>query len=310
MGKKKSADAKLPARITTPPRSAYSRLRTDLKRKDRNIVGCFIGQKRVGSRYRKGVCLTVLVKRKVADHLLPDIKRIPRSVAFARVDGSRVKATINTDVIEWVSSKASLAELVLGPGDGVVEQMGTIGAVIQHPRFGKVLTTAGHVVYKRKGAWEWTDLGYPVELALSGSGQAVAGEVLRSVCTSTCDYAFLRPLDDTRLDNLYLDQYPIAAPRELSEFDIGRPVWVLSRSGHTQTVLRGFGGSLPIGVAGSMHGLILTDWASEAGDSGALLIDERWHALGFLVGTYANPDVSYSVFMRAAVPLEGEASWG
>jgi hypothetical protein len=148
-----------------------------------------------------------------------------------------------------------------------------------------------------------------VEVAADAtSGSTLQASVLKAVCTDIADYALLVPSAAAPCQNLYRDSKPLAPPYVPSPPDLGGTVFVLSPRGVRATTFRGLYGHLPAGNAGMMRGLIVTNYVTQPGDSGACLVDTSSRVWGLLVGYSIVQGQPYSVFMSAELLLALEKS--
>jgi hypothetical protein len=305
-GRRPALRLKLP-RTPTPARLAE--IYADLQRRP-NVLGCFIGRKRKGGRATSRLSVICVVREKVALRVLdPETERLPGEITWPRGEARPGRLPIDVQVLARPFQRAAGA--VAGPGDGVTmgASQATIGIALRHPVFGDVVTTAGHLVLDTLGEVTYPAGQLPqVSLASAGSGGTLfPGTALRAVRSATADYALVRPAALT-CQNLFADQTPIGLPYTPSDQEIGAPLFVLSARGTLQASFLGVHGSLPVGDNGLMQNLLLTDFATDAGDSGSCLVDAQSRSWGLLVGFSELDGRLCSVFISAALPLALEGA--
>jgi hypothetical protein len=280
-----------------------------------NVVGCFIGRKRKGGREQRALSIVCVVSRKLPkDNLAPDVELLPVAVDWASKSTSR--QTIPTDVRAVTSSFTSTtASPVTGPGDdvalpssGPVPIHATIGFAMQHRSFGHVVSTAGHLLLRAPGEITYAPEARP-SVVLSntiGGGQTFRGLAVRAVVSDTADYALIVPEAAAPPANLFRDTHPLSEPYLPSSADVGTLLLVLTSSGPKPARFIGVSGTLPTGVAGMMRQLLVTTFATAAGDSGACLVDAQSRVWGILVGAGEIDGEPCSVFTSVVVPLATE----
>ena len=269
-----------------------------------NVVGYFVGHKVRKGRYTKQLALCMLVSQKPDEEELPLTHRIPKEVSF-KLSAHR-SGTLKTDVIllkrPFVRAQAAA---VAGPGDTVTfPQPGTVGIVMQHPKYGRVITSAGHAFVK--ASWSGTAT-FPASnlprVTLRNSGGRIAtlqGKLLKVVVEPRADYALVRPLN-IEAYNTFQDRFFLRGTYAPSEKEMGHRLFVLTGRGQLATKFRGQEGSVLVGPM-HMKRVLLTDRCTRDGDSGACLIDEQGRVWGLLLGF----NDKYSVFMSADIVLFDE----
>jgi hypothetical protein len=276
-----------------------------------NVVGCYLGHKRKKGRIGKQPALVILVKKKIAPGKLRKSEILPACLPWQF--GLLCEKQILTDVRE-VTSSFHHAAAYWGPGDTLAERVsGTIGIAMHHPVYGNVVTTAGHVHLFTPDDVSYALNSAPqVSLSNAGTGTTISGRLVRAVRNAECDYALVVPDPDSICGNYYCDsslndslliRYPYTPG--LAEVD-NSVLYVISRDGCRPTVLRGIGLTHAIDANYPMNNIIITDYATTDGDSGACLIDQQSRAIGLLVGYYYEGSKVYSAFMPAHVPLWNE----
>lgn len=281
-----------------------------------NVQGCYLGYKRIGTRMTRQLSVVACVDQKPTSRDVLRAARIPRSVEWA-ISSQRTGA-LPTDV-QVLSGGAFQGRPVLGAGDEVVAitregkstqtVAGTLGVAMRHPEFGPVVTTAAHVV----GAREFGVVTFPARheprvRIVNGSGvEPLTGILHRIVFQPTADYALIGPPPGTSAENLYVDREPLGAPYAPDRRDINQRALVLTATTARQTRLRGIAARVTIqGFA--FRELLLTDLATDGGDSGACLVDGTSRVMGLLVGVVQIGGVPRSAFAPVATPFTLESA--
>jgi hypothetical protein len=278
-----------------------------------NVLGCFIGRKRREGRATSRLSVICCVREKVALRNLAPEELLPLEVTWPRGVTRPGRLAIDVRVLSRPFRPAAVPATspVAGPGDGLTSgaSQATVGIALRHPTFGDVVTTAGHLVLDSLGAVTYPAGQLPqVELASAGSGGALfPGSAVRAVRSATADYALVQPAGLT-CENLFANQTPVGLPYTPSDQEIGAPLFVLSARGTLAAIFLGVYGSLPVGDNGLMQNLLLTDFATDAGDSGSCLVDAQSRAWGLLVGFSELDGNLCSVFISAALPLALEGA--
>lgn len=274
-----------------------------------HVDGCFIGQKKKGGRLTRSLAVVCTVREKRARGRLSKDELLPRRIEWKF--NSREIATLQTDVQEV--GESGFQTVVAGPGDlmGRGAVSATIGIALRHPRFGSVVTTAGHAVQDGPGTVEFHPGQRPVvrvqNVAADGSQTEIAGELLRSSRIPEADYALIAVQPGVPVGNLYHDQNSLGGLHLPQQEDVGKPFFVLTAGGLVKTTVRGvFGQGTIDGFP--MRDLILTDPVTEGGDSGCALIDPLFRVAGLLVGFTTVEGERRSVFMSAIWALTLEKS--
>lgn len=278
-----------------------------------NVVGCFVGRKRRKGREQRSLAIVCIVSQKLPKkHLQPQVERLPETVDWQT--GIKQRQTIATDVLELTSRFAS-ASSVSGPGDDIMLPgvtplpiHATVGFALQHPIFGHVVTTAGHLLLRAPGEIVYTPETRPAVVLANavGDGQTFQAIAVKAVITDSADYALIVPESAAPPANLYRDTHPIGQPYLPSASDIGTTLLVLTGSGAKPAKFIGVAGVLPAGVAGTMRHLLVTTFATAAGDSGASLVDAQSRLWGTLVGAGEVDGKPCSLFISSLVPLARE----
>ena len=275
-----------------------------------NVQGCYVGFKRRQDRTSRQVSVVVCVSEKRAKRALGPAHRIPSRLKWQAT--SRRTRSIPTDVRVIRDTRFHAA--VLGAGDGVDgfslpggtnrPAEGTIGAAMVHPVFGKVVTTAGHVLGFIAPVQKTFAPGQEprVRLRNAGNGPAVIGLARKVSLGSESDYAIVSPPEGLVVENLYQDQQPLALPHAPGPGGLGKPVFVLARQTVLAARLDGIHGTLQIGNL-VLHDLLLTKACTVGGDSGACLVDAESRLLGFVEGVTALDGKLVSVYTSAAWPF-------
>ncbi len=315
MPKRSGPDPRL-KRPVLPTSARVHELYTEHLLGNPHVEGCFVGHRREGGRRTREIALVCGVREKRPAGELPRGSLLPGNVGWSR--NSREDVQVRTDVQE-IGESGFQAAPVAGPGDllaGVAFPQGparavvaSLGIAIRHPRFGVVVTTAGHAVQGGPGTVTFPAGQRPTvrlqNVGGDGARTDMAGEVVRSVRVEEADYALLLPTDGTPVRNLYHDVDSLAGLHLPDPSDVGKPFFVLKPDGIQPTRVRGVFGVLTIGGF-RLRDLVLTDPVTQAGDSGCALIDPSFRVCGMLVGFTTVEGKPHSVFMSAFWALNME----
>lgn len=274
------------------------------------VAGCYIGFKTSKGRKTRTRSIVCLVTQKVPDSKLDGpLQTIPPVIQWEDAQGKRHQVT--TDVVELqnvIQSHAAFA----GPGDNVQTGRGevaSVGIALRHPAYGQVITTAAHALTSTPGITEFQPTHAPrVRIAeFRGGALTCEAEVLKVHLTDKGDYALLRPIGGVPCANLYRDKASVNRPYIPGPGDLGREAVVLGASAVRRTFFRGVHARLLHHSSGiTMTNLLLTDRATEPGDSGACLADVLNGDLrvwGLLVGSATIDGSEFSVFTTALSPI-------
>lgn len=304
-------------RLVPPPIPGTSRLEAvynDLLRRP-NVVGCYIGRKRTRNRETKAVSIVCVVSEKIKKKELdPLTELLPSEIEWPTSRENSRSIVTDVQVLSAPFQPAAAAS-VTGPGDdishigtGSPREHATAGLAMQHPLYGPVVTTAGHLFLNGPTNIVWEpDMRPRVVLAnaLNG-GTRFRGIALKAVVSSLADYALVMPENQAPAANRFRDIHPIAGPYLPSPQDLGTPLLVLTGGGIQRTRFVGVAASLPAGVAGMMRRLLVTTFSTAAGDSGSCLVDSQSRLWGLLVGASEINGRAHSVFTSGAIPLSME----
>jgi hypothetical protein len=261
-----------------------------------NVVGAYIGKKRRGGRLTDETALVCLVaEKKQPRHLAPH-ERVPRRMSWAAT--SRETRSLATDVV--VPSPFRTATIAAGPGDQVTQpRPGTVGVAVEHPRYGEMITTAGHVFVQPgwTGTFEYDEDKAPVvELANAGpQAGTITGRLRKVAITETQDYALVKP-DGTPCRNAYQDSYVLGDAYEADDGDLGKALFALAAGGSRSTALVGCHATVPIQDHPNVRHAILVQRCTYGGDSGCCLIDGDRRVWGLLVGFNGENSVFMSIY--------------
>ena len=260
-----------------------------------NVHCCYIGRKRTSGKYTSELSIICGVNHKIQKEDLKSKDRIPSSIQWLK-ESSQPRRLL-TDVTETSDKLFYQQTSVVGPGDRVVRlktnKSASIGIALIHPKYGRVVTTAGHLFPKS---------GYKNEPVMIYSGDSqFPGTVKKRVMASDADYALIQVSESDSIDNLYQDQELVGPFHMPTEQDINKRVYVLTPGGKFMVTCEGIHGYFS-GSGGLMHDLILTTWRTVSGDSGSCLVNRKYAVWGLLVGYTTIQGNTYSAFAPAYVP--------
>lgn len=248
-----------------------------------NTYGTFVGAKSKEAHYQKSKAVVCIVQQKVPSADLQKHRRIPKH--YAR-DTRKTGRRIATDVVAVAPEFIPQSAAVFGPGDAVraANERATVGVALDHPDFGRCVTTAAH-------AFEGRGNTCHVEIRTGGALLPATAHV-RPI-TDLVDYALVTVGAASQCANLFDDRHLIGPAHKPTEDDVGREVFVLLGNGSVvKTICRGVHARLEA-PGELLTDCILTDCVTLAGDSGASLVDASWRVWGLLRGRLAT---TYSVF--------------
>jgi hypothetical protein len=284
-----------------------------------HVDGCFVGHKRSRGHATRTLAVVCAVREKQPRAKLPKEHLLPRKVEWEV--NSRETASVRTDVQELGESGfQSTVAVTAGPGDRIEglsfggqtqAVVATVGIALKHPRFGPVITTAGHAVQSDPGTVEFDADRRPTvtlrNVAADGSRTGFSGRLLRSARTLQGDYALIEVDEATPVGNLYHDLNSLGGHHLPQPEDVGQTFFALTSAGVLPARVRGVFGMFTIGDF-PMRDLILTDAVTEGGDSGCALVDASFRVAGLLVGFVTIEGERRSVFMSAFWALTLEQS--
>lgn len=288
-----------------PPAAERAKL-FDRIHRDWNVVGTYFGYKRVGNRWTRTPSLVCMVAskppkargrgapRRARMAAVPPSQRIPPTVKWA--ERKRTFA-ISTDVVQS-SNKVQLQQgAIVGPGDAARfgDEVATIGAVVDHPNFGRCATTAGHLVGGSSG------IGRQASLLVGN--RSIPAIVRQGVQQLAIDYALLSPTVPCDSGNLFQDRARIGPVLVPTLADLKKPLFVLVGNVALPTIGKGIHARLDTAL-GVFDDVILTDAVTKPGMSGAALVDRASRLWGFLLGTLGDS----SFFLPALQLLQREFS--
>jgi hypothetical protein len=279
-------------RHRTPPRAALAELHDRCSQW--GAFATYLGRKKTRGRWTNQLSLVCLVENKPPLHEIPKDRRISGTVRWQE---RRRTYSIATDVVAASPTLELQQAVILGPGDGAgfSGADATIGAAIDHPDFGRCLTTAGHL-FGGPGA-----VGSLAQAR--ASGMQFSAQVKRCVVQLAADYALLQPTQPCDCDNLFRDRVRIGPVFVPTPADQNKRLFVLDQNGAVPTICTGVHARLNT-VVGVFEDVILTTPVTTAGMSGAALVDSDSRLWGFLLGTFAG----FSFFMPANLLLTQERS--
>lgn len=314
----RSASARAPAGPVIP---SPARLRELFERHllDRpDVVGCFVGHKRTGGRNTRRLAVVCMVPHKKPAEELSEADLIPDQLTWKR--NTHEDAILPTDVQEV--GDAGFHSAVAGPGDlidGVrfppsnttQPIVATMGFALRHPRYGVVVTTAGHAVQGGAGIVTYPPAHQPrvrvQNIASGGPSGEFKGRVVRSVRVEEADYALVVPDDGTPVGNLYRDQDAVSGLHVPAPEDMGKSFFALTRAGVKPARVHKVFGIVTI-EGFTLRDLVATDFVTGPGDSGCALIDTSFRVCGTLVGFATLDGVRRSLFASAFWPITMESA--
>lgn len=253
-----------------------------------HVTGVGIAFKRRNERATRTMSVVACVDEKIPRAKLRAKNRVPASVSWALPNTKA--ADIATDV--QVLGATRLQGAIVGPGDQLIARSdgglapGTIGVAMRHPTFGRVVTTAAHVVVGAvRGEVTYAPGHEPrVEIQTGSQGGRRSGVVHRTVMTADADYALVGTSPEDPIANLYDDRSPVGAPYAPQDSDLGKSAFVLTAArGIVGTRLRGMHFTIDIQGLRIVDAL-LTDLCTVGGDSGAPLVNPDSRLMGFVEG--------------------------
>lgn len=282
-----------------------------------NVVGCAVGFKRRRGRATKTLAIVCCVTEKVVAKELESAARVPKSLTWGPAGGEPRSMPTDVVVLGTHLRQGAPNAASLGPGDAILGSTtvtgaplggtGTVGIAMQHPLYGPVLTTAGHVIGQTTlGTMVYPAGGEPVVTVLdpAGGGGTLQLRALKAVFTTESDYGLLALESGESAANMYgtqsaLGRVYVPSPSDL----VGSPsLRVLCAGGVVPVTLYYVDHYAAVGSAPLAHA-ILTTFATQGGDSGACLVDDANRPWGLLVGQTTLDGTLYSVFTPAYLPL-------
>ncbi|HEX8170992.1 MAG TPA: hypothetical protein VF824_10675 [Thermoanaerobaculia bacterium] len=191
----------------------------------------------------------------------------------------------------------------VGIGDRIRRANGesaTVGIVMDHHQFGPVLTTAGHLFLDG-----FTD---GERVFLTTGGVTYPGRVVSRRLATSLDYALIQLDEPLQHRNWYLPQYRLRQLFAPSQVDRGTALFILTADRLPRNVTCKAVGARGMIDGRPMEDLILTEWRTRPGDSGACLVDAQQRAWGLLVGRIDTATFSLSAFAPAHLAVFEETS--
>lgn len=283
--------------------------------------GCYIGRKTTrptkdGKKQNVGherldfgpLAVICCVDEKVPTRKLDTAHRLPRRIRWPRTRSKHFNIPIDVQVAQ---RGRTLATPVVGPGDDLQASAAarsgraTLGIALQHPTFGRVVTTAGHAFLPNAGNVVFGTSAPMLTIANAGGTAPAAFQArpLKATRRPDADYALLQSQAESR--NLYRDALSITGVHLARPEDHDTKLFALTRTGVRQTILHGITGVLEFDGL-KMTGLLYTDDVTDPGDSGCCLVDKNVRVWGLLVGNAVINNVTRSVFASANSVLENE----
>lgn len=301
-----------PTKRVTPPiprRGDLNRLYDELLGLP-NVVGCFVGHRRRKGRRTREVTIVACVSAKPQASYLKRADRIPQKLSWPIT--SKVLKKIGVDV--QVASAGELHGVGLGVGDQISavaspgsvprQTLGTIGIALQHPRYGRVVTTAGHVLVGATPGETIFAPGHELEVSVrcTSQGPVLTAHAHKVAITADADYAILSPPPGIPVDNLYHDSQPLGDPYVPDTTDLNKSAYFLAPDRPRLTCLRGIQGRLTIGGL-DLTDVLITDFCTNGGDSGGCLVTPGSRPMGLVEGGARLNNNLVSVFTSVAWPL-------
>jgi hypothetical protein len=280
-----------------------------------NVVGCYIGRKKVGGVETHQPAVVCCVSAKPPpDQLHPGVL-LPPGVSW--MIGSRSFRSAFTDVqVVTASGFHALAgagdwlNAVQSPSSGSFRMTGaTTGPLLEHPRYGLLLSTAGHAMGLPFGTDRTFGLmdGFRVLLQNgpgADQGRAFEALTLRVSFTRRRDCALLVPVN-VASQKSYRDEFMLGSTFAPDHFAIGTTLYALTVRGYLP--LRYHGAESTVTIEGvAYEKLHLAEMGPNRlfeGDSGCTLIDNLGRVWGMHLGFIVKEGVFYSVFRASTDEL-------
>lgn len=262
------------------------------------ISSSYLGFKYTDGQRTGRLSLVCAVPRKKPLAKVNSFEQIPAKLKY-EFDSKR--KTIVTDVVT-MSGKFSY-QAVYNPGDILQDAMtginATVGAIARHSVHGKVLVSAGHFGNDVGGK------GSVVQLHDNSTrGSAVSCEIADSKLDEYVDYSFLQPRAEQSGSEFNLvDSQLTSAYFPTAKIDLKLQLYVIARAEALPVTCMGINMYHPVSSQFVLRNLIITNCVTQAGDSGAALVDRYFRIWGFLRGAIGN---QFSVFMPAVSILSRE----
>ena len=270
---------------------ALRQARRWLRRADVLAVG--IGQRHEHGRWQADrPCIVVKVAWKLAADPLRAARRRPVP-PWITVDVRGRRRRVRVDVQETRGQTAGCLHGLVGTGVSLRDEtIGSVSAIVQTSGGARLGLIAGHV---GKAAGRTLSLG------------GVAGTTRAPVFTSRMDHCLVDvpalPGGAERLDD-----HALAGVAPVASLDVDRVLYFnRAASGHrVPVVLRHLAMSAPFDYPDGtreLRDMVVTDGLTVPGDSGTLLYDNAFRAIGTLVGAFGHE--SYFIPCETALPTLG-----
>lgn len=275
-----------------------------------NVTGCFIGHRRREGRRTKQLAIVACVSEKVKLKALSRKQRVPRRVAWSFSSKRNKQVEVDVQVV----GDSQLHAAVLGAGDEISAfgspgssprpTLATVGIAMQHPIYGRVVTTAGHVFVGATPGETVYPPGQELEVSVRCAigGPLLTGHAHKVAITQEADYAIVSPPPGIMAQNLYHDLQPLGPLYVPEAADLERPAYVFGIHDVRLTFLRGYHGTLTIGGL-QLVDLLLTDHCTAGGDSGGCLVNQASRPMGLVEGAARVNRSLMSVFTSVVWPL-------
>lgn len=254
------------------------------------VVSVGIGQRLADATYCDEVCIVVKVDWKLSREALRAKRRRPFPPHLeVTIDGKR--ARVGVDVQETRGQTAGQLHSIVGaPVCCEGQNVGSVSAVVRTasaspggPAAAKTVLISGHVARKR---------GRKVSIC------GMTGTTGEPVRTRRLDHCLVEIVPEPSQCSVLLDGASLSGVREVKTLRPGQTLYFhgMSTGKRTPLILRDLDVAAPFvverGVV-TMLGLVATELGTVGGDSGAMLFDETFRAVGTLLGAFA--DRSYFI---------------
>jgi hypothetical protein len=243
------------------------------------VLGVGIGLRHRGGRWCEDAGIVIKVDWKLGEERLRKERRasLPSWIEV-EVDGKRARVVV--DVQETAGERAGTLQGVVGaPVAHHGLAIGSVSAIVI-ANGERAALISGHVAKRR---------GRPMQLG------AVAGRTAEPVITKRLDHCLVEfdaGAGAPSVANSFIDGSDVAGVRPVSTLQMGQTLYFcrMATGERIPLILRHLEMSAPFKTDDgemTMHGLVATNGRTVHGDSGALLHDDSFRAVGTLVGSFA-----------------------